>query len=52
MEQSILTAKKMHDAFTQLNTPLEYQLQVLLTLNKENDFQSAIGQELIRLISE
>ena len=52
MEPSILAAKKMHDAFTQMNTPLGQQLQVLLALNKENDVQCAIGQELIRLISE
>ena len=42
----------MHDAFNQLNTPLELQLQVLLALDKDNDIQSAIGQELIRLINE
>jgi len=52
MEPSILAAKEMHDAFTQLNTPPEYLLQVLLSLDKENDVQFAIGQELIRLISE
>jgi len=45
-------AKTIHDALVQLETPLEYQLQVLLALNKGNDSQFSLGIELIRLMSD